>query len=194
MPNLQTLSKYKYQIGIILLILVLIPVYILSRNKITRFAKKFIGQEETTGNIDFKNESFKKLMIKAGWYPGAMWCSFFARMIWINKLTGKKKKIAEQLTHGATQQTFVNFQNDTSGLFEIASIPKKGSIVIWQSIKTPQFGHAGIVTNVNSTGFETVEGNSNPNHHPGIVAIHKYSTFTSTPNSDLKLRGFINIV
>jgi hypothetical protein len=178
--------------GLAFILTVIIIVVIVRKRKPVSVAEKYLGQEETTENLAFKNADFQTLMKSAGWYSGAEWCAFFARMVWLKSLPSKKKAIAEKLLSGSSQQTFLNFQNDNSGFFKVSQTPKEGSIVIWQSTKTPTKGHVGIVKKVTANGFETIEGNSNIDNSPGKVA-HLIHTFAKSPNG-LKLRGFINIV
>ncbi len=173
-----------------ILTVVLIIVIVRKKNPVST-AKKFLGQEETSPNKGFKDKGFESLMKNAGWYVGAQWCAFFARLTWLKSLKGKRLEIANKLLSGSSQQTFLDFKNDSSGLFRVSQTPKVGSIVIWQSTKDSARGHAGIVKKVTANGFETIEGNSNTDGSPGKVArlVHR---FDKSP-SGLKLRGFINI-
>jgi hypothetical protein len=129
--------------------------------RIVRNAKKYVGEEETAENSGFKNPKFQEKMESAGFENGYQWCNIFAKYVWLDSLSGKKKEVAEKLLTPSTQLTFANFKNDTSGYFEVSQEPKKGSLVIWQSKTTPSKGHIGIVTNPAKKFFETIEGNSN---------------------------------
>jgi hypothetical protein len=173
-------------------VLIVIFIFVLSKKRnAVSVAKKFLGQEETSPNKGFKDKGFESLMKNAGWYVGAQWCAFFARLIWLKSLKGKRLEVANKLLSGSSQQTYLNFKNDNSGLFKTSQTPKVGSIVIWQSTKDSARGHAGIVKKVTANGFETIEGNSNTDGSPGKVANLVYKT--GQYPKYLKLRGFINI-
>ncbi len=156
--------------------------------RILRNAKSFLGQKEVHPNQAFLDPNFQNLMYTIGnWRPGFEWCACFARLIWLLSLDEKRKVIANKLLSPSTQQTFANFMNDNSGLFEVSAFPKPGSIVIWQSSKEPAKGHAGIYVG-QIPGFHIfIEGNKN-----NQVSITKYSNYHQI-SKILKLRGFINI-
>jgi len=179
--------KYKYHFVAIIVFVVII--YFLSRNKISSTARRFLGQEETGSNKAFKSSRFEKLMKSAGWYSGAQWCAFFAKMVVLKSLSGQKKELAQKLLSGSTQMTWSNFKNDKSGLFKISDKPKKGAVIIWQSLNNSAKGHTGIVSKVTSKGYEVIEGNSNYGGHSGIVKKLSYR-FDENPKG-LKLKGFI---
>jgi CHAP domain len=186
--------------------LVLAAVYIVWRNRkgIVGVAKKYEGKKEIPGNMGFPDKVMESEMRKIGWYPGAEWCAFFVKMAMLKTLSNlplfnKRRTIAEKLLSGSSQQTFINFQNDKSGLWEISTNkPKVGAIVIWQQIGNPSKGHAGIVTKVNSDNFETIEGNVNLSStnipSDGEVSQRKYSISKELNGNEwgCKLRGFIN--
>lgn len=184
-------QDYTY-VYIIVFIVVAIVIYRSSaKRRVLRKARSFVGQEETGSNKGFKNARFSALMQKAGWFKGAQWCAFFTRMVWLNALPNRYKTVAEKLLSGSSQQTYLNFKNDKSGLFQVSDRPKKGSIVVWQATRDATRGHVGIVTDVSRNTFKTIEGNSNVGGHPGIVSRLEHS-FTKSPDG-LKLRGFINL-
>jgi len=184
-------DKIYLYVFLTLMFFVILYFHFKTSKKVLRKAKSFLGQEETGENKGFRSSNFEAKMRKIGWFKGAQWCAFFTRLVWLESLPAKYRKVAEKLTSGSSQQTFLNFQKDKSGLFEVKSRPKKGSIVVWQATRDASRGHVGIVTKVTSNSFETIEGNSNVNGHPGIVTRLKHS-FEKSP-SGLKLRGFINI-
>jgi len=131
------------------------------KNAIVREAHKYLGAEEYPNNAGFKSPAFEKKMNSIGWYTGAQWCSFFAKLVFTKALIGKRKELAEQLISGSSQQTWANFKADKSGLFETSDKPKRGSLVIWQSYTAPAQGHVGIVVDPAKKFFKTIEGNSN---------------------------------
>jgi len=187
-------KENKVATGVVVLLLI---VWIVSRlfsakNKIVNKAAGFLGEEETKSNQGFKNPDFEKKMREIGWRPESEWCAFFARMVFLNVLTGKRREIADKLISGSTQTTYRNFENDTSGLFKVSQTPTKGSIIIWQSTSNSAKGHAGIVTGTFAGGFETIEGNTYAEtYNEGKVVRKKYEF--SKPSKTLKIRGFISI-
>lgn len=50
-------------------------------NKIVEVAKSYVGQEEISGNMGFKDFDFNKQMKAVGFYLGAPWCAFFAKLV-----------------------------------------------------------------------------------------------------------------
>lgn len=135
--------------------------YFSPKRAVVRKAKKYLGQEELPGNAGFKNEKFQSKMESIGWYKKAQWCSYNAKLIFTEALFGKRKKLASELISGSSQQTWLNFKADKSGLFEVSDKPKRGSLVIWQSLTDATKGHVGIVVNYSKKLFKTIEGNSN---------------------------------
>jgi hypothetical protein len=193
-------------------ILTAIYIFLNPKNAIVRTSKKHLGEEENPGNVSFKNAEFEKKMTDAGWYSSAQWCSYFAKMVFKNSLFGKRKTLADNLFSGSSQLTWANFKADTSGMFETSDTPKKGSIVIWQSLSDVTKGHVGIVLSHNKDYFKTIEGNSNniivnlkdlkknikkdqdnaieTNTSEGAVAYH----IRQYDGDGMKLLGFINII
>ena len=173
------------------LIVLLIIVYIKSKNRPVNFAKRFIGQEETGGNKGFLNSYFENLMEKAGWKPGNQWCAFFTKMVWMNTLKPKHRKAAQKIMTGSTQLNLARFEKYGKGFFKISDKPKKNALVIWQSLSDKSRGHTGIVTKVNNLtkDYKTIEGNSNKGGSPGIVAEHSYSK-NGSPKG-MKFKAFI---
>jgi hypothetical protein len=158
--------------------------------EIVSTAKKFIGEMEIQPNMGFVNKAFEKIMRELGnWQPGFEWCACFARMVWLTVLTGEKHKIANRLLSPSSQFTYKNFAIDKSGLFEVSNEPKPGALVIWQSVKEPHKGHAGIFIAMLGNQYIVVEGNKGQK-----VSLVRYTPEKMLkPSNILKLRGFINI-
>ncbi len=174
----------------IVLLIIMIIVIRKTRNRQISFAKRLIGNEETSGNQGFKNPTFENMMRSVGWIPGHEWCAYTMKLVFTNSLSPKHRELAKKLMNGSTQLTLANFENDDSGLFGLSDYPKKGAQVIWRSKKDPSRGHTGLVTKVYSDGgFETIEGNSNKDGSPGKVTTLKYGP-GGAPAS-LKLMKFI---
>ena len=200
------LSERQKLIGLTAISIFLAVGYLIWRNRrgIIRIASKYEGLQEISGNMGFKDKYLETEMRAIGWTPGAEWCAFFVKMAMLKTLVkiplfNKRRNVAEKLLHGSSQQTFINFQNDKSGLWEISTDkPKAGAIVIWQQLGNAAKGHAGIVIKVNGDNFETMEGNVNLSSKnipsDGEVSHRKYSIAKELNGNSwgCKLRGFIN--
>ena len=166
------------------------------KNRIVRYAKKFLGEEELLNNIGFVNEEFEKMMKEYGdYYNGNQWCMSFAKAIWLQKFGKRYQDDLDRLLTPSTQTTWQNFEQDTSGRFKTSLEPSKGAIVIWQQYdnRVPKWkGHAGIVQDFNKETFDTIEGNTGA--IGGIDRVsEKTHTYNWNTNNGLRLKGFISI-
>jgi len=187
-------KKIIIPVGIlIVLIVVLVIVLVKMKGRAVNFANRFVGVEEIGNNQGFFNPTFQKLLQNVGWKPGNQWCGFFAKMVYTNSLKPKHKELAKKLMNGSTQLTLKNFKNDKSGLFEISDKPKKGGLVIWQSLKDKTRGHIGVIAKTfRNKGFQTIEGNSNIGGSQGIVTRANYGK-NGSPKG-LKVVAYVNPV
>jgi len=160
------------------------------KNKLSRKAKSFEGILEEGNNSGFESEKFETDMMNAGWRRGEPWCMAFVKMV-VLKSYPRKKEVIEKTLSSGTQISFQKMKNDTTGTFEFSAVPKKNVIVIWQNKTNSAQGHAGIVTKVNSTTFETIEGNTNiAGEREGQLVGKKTRTMNET---SFKLLGFFII-
>lgn len=176
----------KYMIIAILGTLVLL--LISKRSAFANILRDTLGIQEKPNNTGFDNPQFEQKMKELGWKSGWSWCVTYVKYIWYHLLKGEKRDRAMQLITANSQQTYNNFVNDTSGYFEVSRIPKVGSIAIWQ--KTTTSGHAGIVENIYSDSFDSIEGNISNK----VARVKRKLDFNYIDSSGLKLRGFINLV
>ncbi len=173
-------------------------IYFLSKKKRTvKYAKKWVGTKEISGNMGFENAEFDELMRKYGDFKNTQaWCMSFVKMIWIKRMGSKFEAILDKLITPSTQTTYQNFVNDSSGLFSVDKIPRVGSIVIWQKFKNGQStwqGHTGIVKKVKADGFITIEGNTNDSGgREGIEVAEKERGYNWNVTNGLRLKGFIS--
>lgn len=172
--------------------------YFRRQQRIVRYAKKFIGEEEFSGNMGFKDPEFNELMRQDGDFRDTQaWCMSFVKMIWINKFGNKYKDQLDVLITPSTQTSWANFVKDKSGDFEVSEIPKKGSIVIWQTYVngvSKWTGHAGIVQRANIENFETIEGNTtDEGNREGYIVAEKTRKYNWDTMNGLRLKGFISI-
>lgn len=155
-------------------------------NKIAEVAKSYLGQREISGNKGFINADFEKKMKSVGFYSGAPWCLFFARLVWkeagqdISKISASSFRCAE-----------LNKDN-------WHATPIVGAIAIYWTYKNGKYkgnGHGCVVTEVNSsTEYTTVDGNTtDKGGREGVmVAIrHRHLNKESWTKDGLQLKGFI---
>ena len=160
--------------------------------KITKLAESFLEQKEIPANQGFVDKTFEAKMKTFGkFYRGAEWCSIFTSAVWMMSLPEAKQLIAKKLLSPSTQQTFVNFNSDTSGLFKVSQKPQKGAIVIWRSVNNPSKGHAGIFVEKTRKGYVFIEGNTSDKVTRTIRKNPK--EIETNTGSILRLRGYINI-
>lgn len=118
---------------------------------------KYAGVSELPLNKGFKETWFQKIMRKAGWYVGAPWCAFAAKVFW-TELHGEN---ATKRMSGNALQTYLNLESAKNVL------PEEGGLVVWRMYKNgkpTKAGHIGVVTRANVSGdpkvFYSLEGNT----------------------------------
>lgn len=161
---------------------------------IARTASSFVGQEEITGNLGFKDDQFQKMMEAVGWKRGEAWCAYFAELVW--KLAYANHQDVNQeldgLFSGSTVQTWKNF---SASEWATDQIPELGSVAIWQKFKNGEAqwsGHAGIVVDIEDNRFSSVEGNTNDQGgREGYIVARKDRLYRFNTESGLRLLGFI---
>jgi hypothetical protein len=144
------------------------------KDTIVSVARSYIGQEEIKDNQGFKNAEFQVKMTKQGWYKGAPWCAFLAKLIWHDAFskddTVGLPKVDEYM-NGSALDTYHNFTK--SAEFHVSTVPEVGAVVIWKEGNGPS-GHAGVVISVDKGTFQTVEGNTNTDgSREGYIAAIK---------------------
>ncbi len=163
-------------------------------DKIINVAKSYVGQEEIKENQGFKDPSFEAKMNSVGWYKGAPWCAFLAKLIWqesFQTIDPKGYALIKKYSNGSATSTYHDYA--ISPEFHVSQTPLPGSIVIWREGAGPS-GHAGIVIDVvDPHTFHSVEGNTNTNgSREGYITAVK-TRVTNAPQSatGLNLVGFI---
>lgn len=203
MPVVNTVKKHP-QIAIAFGIFSLFGVgmlgYYMYKNRTTRFAKKWIGEREISGNMGFESEEFDQLMRKYGDFRDKQaWCASFVKMVWMKKLGRKYDDLLDELITPSTQTTWSNFVNDNSGLFIVDNVARKNAIVVWQKYKDSKptwQGHTGLVTKVNDKNntFKAIEGNtSESGGREGIEVAEKERSYNFGTTNGLRLKGFISL-
>ena len=171
--------------------------YYFRKRRTLRYARKWVGEKEISGNMGFENEKFEKLMREYGDFRDTQaWCMSFAKMVWMQKMGNKYDQLLNKLITPSTQTTWVNFEKDDSGLFELNKEAKPGDIVIWQKYKNGTStwqGHAGIVKKAGKNNFESIEGNTNAQGgREGIEVAIKERKYNFDTTNGLRLKGFIH--
>ena len=166
------------------------------RQKAGNLAAQFLDIAEIGNNQDFSNQVFKKMLQDVGWQGGEAWCMYFAKSIYLQAFPKKSAQINKVLT-GSTQQSWANALANPD-LFKVitSGSPRKGDIIIWQSINNNTQGHAGIALKKQS-GHEwyTVEGNSGFGGTKAGQGVVKQTRdlVPGTVMGDLKLLGFLRL-
>jgi hypothetical protein len=160
---------------------------------IVAIAKSYAGQEEIRENQGFKDPAFQTKMVSVGWYKGAPWCAFLAKLIWqeafaISDTVGSG--LVKKYANGSATQTYQNYAK--SAEFHVSKTPIVGAEVIWEEGNGPA-GHAGIVIEIDGPNIKTIEGNTNTDgSREGYIAAIKTRAI-SAPHSatGLNIVGFI---
>lgn len=161
---------------------------------IVSIAKSYVGQEEVKENQGFKDPGFLTKMKAVGWYVGAPWCAFLAKLIWQDAFT-KDDTVGLPKLHtymnGSALDTYHNFTK--SAEFHVSTQPEVGAMVVWKEGNGPS-GHAGIVIGVGATTVTTVEGNTNTNgsREGYLAAIKTRSLNLPFQAAGLNLVGFVH--
>lgn len=155
---------------------------------IADIAKSYIGQDEISGNKGFQDPIFEQKMKAVGFYSGAPWCGFFARLVWkeagqlLTLISASSRKCIELATKAG------NWHN----------VPVPGAVVVWASFKNGKrqsTGHIGVVVAVNGDKYDTVEGNTtDKGGREGITVAVRNRIITAdkwTTTNGLRLMGFI---
>jgi surface antigen len=162
--------------------------------EVKEVAESYIGKREIKGNLGFTDKSFEKKMSDIGWKTTHAWCCYFTELVWsevFDSVKGMRKKI-DNLFSGSATKTFKQFE---SAGWNIGKVPEVGAVVIWCSVRNgvkSWKGHAGIVTGVNDSYFETIEGNTNGGgSREGEIVASKKRKYRYSVNNGLELVGFI---
>jgi len=159
-------------------------------------AESYLGQQEISGNMGFKDPNFQEKMEAVGFKDKYAWCALFTELVWREsyaKLNGLFDAELNELFSASAVKTFHNFRR--AG-WEVDQIPEAGSVVIWQYYKDgkPHWtGHAGIVIFPGLDHFSTVEGNTNSTgEREGIEVSEKVRDLDfASKQKGLVLLGFI---
>jgi hypothetical protein len=155
---------------------------------IIEVAKSYIGQEEKIKNSGFKNSWFEKLMRAVGFYTGAPWCAFFAKLVW------KEAGVDHSLISGSVHKTMMNATK--AGNWHVK--PVDGALAIWilfKNGKPTKNGHIGVIVYGGVEVFKTVEGNtSKKGSREGEIVGGNIHLFNWREKNGLRLIGFIHPV
>lgn len=159
-------------------------------------ARYYTGRLEKANNSGFYDAAFEKELVSVGWYKGAPWCMFFAKLIWRKAYRNDSRlfDVVNRMLNGSVLMSLNNMKNN--GTFTITANPIPGSIAIWQ-MGNGTSGHAGIVIPLEAdlkNTFRTIEGNTNASgsREGDRVAIKLRTLERPFTLSGLNLKGFIN--
>lgn len=160
--------------------------------KIIDTARKYVGQKESAGNKFNDNTELGKRLHSAGQKDGEAWCAYFGEAICTEAYPDKVKDI-QKLFSSSAVQTFKNF---VAADFTVTSVPMPGSLVIWRKYENGKplwSGHFGIVSEVNSPMFKSVEGNSNAQGSRDSDSVVENTRQERYNANGLTVMGFINL-
>ena len=163
-------------------------------DKIVSVAKSYVGQEEVRENVSFKDPNFLAKMKSVGWYIGAPWCAFLAKLIWEEAFSAADPtalSLVKNYSSGSAIETYHNYA--TSKQFHVSQQPTLGSVVIWEEGNGPA-GHAGVVVGIiDANTIQTVEGNTNTDgSREGYITAIKTRKINIPHNAGLNLVGFVH--
>lgn len=132
----------------------------MNADRIVEVAVSYIGQEEKSANMGYKNPSFEAKMRAVGWLPTHSWCCYFTEMV-AKEAFGKNDpnwSAFDKLFQPSCTATFANFKG--SSKFKVGNIAKKGALAVWRHGNGWK-GHIGVVEKVEGDIMYTIEGNTN---------------------------------
>lgn len=146
-------------------------------------AMSFVGEQEISGNMGFKNKRFEEMMEAVGWEKKQAWCAYFAELVWKLSYAPRSSEVVQQLDalfSASAVQTLKNFNNSN---WEVSKTPARGALIVWQTYnddKPHWTGHIGVVIGKeDGEKVVTVEGNTNSQGgREGIEVAIKERTLT----------------
>jgi hypothetical protein len=162
--------------------------------KIILTARSYVGQKEKHANSGFRDGLFEKKLIERGFITGDPWCALFLELVLFETYQHSiYEEYINRLCSKSAVETFRNFRKE--GPFVCDCLAAAGCGVIWQNYKNGEkqwTGHAGIVTEVTTSGFLTIEGNGNlAGSREGTEVVMKARGY-SKPDNGLRILGFIH--
>lgn len=130
------------------------------RVKAARVAIDFIGVREIGDNQGWSNKVFEQMMKTVGWKSGEAWCMYLVKAVYMSAFPKRAGKINKVLS-GSTQGSWKAAKE--SDVFKVITTgqPNPGDIVIWQDVRNPSLGHAGIADRRKSgVDWYIIEGNT----------------------------------
>lgn len=161
---------------------------------IIAIAEGYINETEKKGNAGFVDADFEKKMRQVGFYTGAPWCAFFAKLVYGEAYYDVKflHQAVAKYNSGSALGTLK--AHEDAGVFSVGEEPKPGAIVIWREGKGTS-GHAGIVVSVDADNntMTTIEGNTNDDgSREGYEVAKKHRTIRHDFQANgLNVEGYI---
>jgi hypothetical protein len=148
------------------------------------YTKYYIGQMEKPSNSGFKDPSFEKEMVAAGWLKGDPWCATFQKMVFRKLFNGDLLAAVNTQFNASAKQTADHVK--AAGVFETGNVPEPGAVVMFLHGHGPT-GHAGMVETVDiaTNTMYCIEGNTNENgSREGDRVARKARTITRGFSAD----------
>lgn len=166
--------------------------YYLSTNiKIWLLAKFYLGKKEISPNAGFYSKGFAKKLEKVGFVKSYDWCALFVKLVLKEALTGKKKRIVQDLMNASSQSSWANFKNSKEKFIKVVTKPRPGDVAFWKWTDKDYSGHVEIVNSVSKNGFTAISGNSPLTvGGQGVAKRERTFAYSGVP---FKLLGFIRI-
>jgi len=168
--------------------------------EIIETAKKYLGQEEITGNMGFKEAEFDVKMKAVGHKEKEAWCAYFTELVWkeaFHQWDATLFTRLDKLFSGGAVETFRNFQKTKD--FIVTTKPIEGALAVWQKYKDGKAswtGHIAIVEsfNIGRKQLNTIDGNTNDKggREGYIVARISRPLDLTIHQNGLVLLGFIH--
>lgn len=160
--------------------------------KILTAAQKYIGQKEKANNTFDDATELGRRLKAAGQKDGEAWCAYFGEAVCAEAYPEKSKEIATLFSASAV----ATFRNFVAAGFSITAVPRLGALVIWQRYdkgKALWQGHLGIVSKVNGSMFQSIEGNSNAAGSREADTVVESARSLYFRESGINVMGFVNL-
>lgn len=154
-------------------------------SKVVDIARSYIGKTEKKANSGFNDAEFEKKMRAIGFYTGAPWCGFFARLVW------REAEEDYRLVQSSAVRTI--HEGQTAGnLHKEAAVGAVGVMRTYKNGKPQSTGHIFIVTSV-GLKIGTIEGNTSENgSREGTIVAERQRNENWTISNGLRMVGYIH--
>jgi hypothetical protein len=171
--------------------------------------KNYVGQREVkvylkngklAENAKFVSAVFQSMLKGVGWSTGEAWCAYFVKVFLMSFYSFDAAWLAKNITGSALGNLdtieSLNSRGFKTWVASRKNDPQIGDIVVWKSTVKAGKGHTGIITDINSSSWTTIEGNTaakKEDREGDLVAIKTRPISTSKigyRGGELQLVGF----